>query len=116
MLNWREALLGALQTNMPEGTGWTEPRGGLQVWLTLPTGVGGHELRAGAHARGLVYQPGESCYRAGGGEGQLALSFANQSPETIFQGVAQLAEIIDELGRKSSRRATRRTKKKGSKH
>lgn len=87
---------------MPEGTRWSESRGELLVWLTLPSGVMGPELRRAALA--LVYPPGESCYFAQGGENQLALSFANQSHEAIEEGVSLLGEIVRALHGKSTRR------------
>src|SRR3954454_5298298 len=35
----RDALLAALADLMPEGTRWTQPKGGLFVWSTLPEGL-----------------------------------------------------------------------------
>lgn len=90
----RDALLAALATAMPADARWSEPRGGLQVWLTLPPDVSGGELRAAARAAGIVYTPGEACFLGAGGENQLVLSFANQSPDAIEAGIAALGKVI----------------------
>ena len=93
----RQAMLDALTRAMPEDTRWSEPRGGLQVWLTLPADVSGEALHRAAIDRGVVYHLGKTCYQASGGQNQLALSFANQSPERIAEGVERLGEAIASL-------------------
>jgi DNA-binding transcriptional MocR family regulator len=104
----RGELLRSLARSMPKGTRWTEPCGGLQVWLTLPPDVSGGALQRLCRSRGLVYTPGISCYLASrGGESQLALSFANQSPEAIDKGIRLLARSISELAPSQARGARR---------
>jgi len=98
----REALLAALHAAMPSGTRWSEPRGGLQVWLTLPGSVPSDALREAARESGIVFQPGESCYLGGGGEDQLALSFATQTPESIAEGIAELGKAMALVRRRTA--------------
>ena len=49
----RDAMLGALDDQMPAGTTWTHPDGGFYVWVTLPGGI---RLRGDAAASG--HRPG----------------------------------------------------------
>ena len=42
----RDHLLPALQRQMPEGVTWTQPEGGMFVWLTLPQQIDGTDLLA----------------------------------------------------------------------
>lgn len=90
----RAALIAALHLWMPSGTGWTEPRGGLGLWVTLPDGANTNAIDADAREAGIAYTPGVACFLDARGHDQLALSFANQSPAAIGQGVARLGEIV----------------------
>jgi DNA-binding transcriptional MocR family regulator len=93
----RDALLAALEGAMPDGTRWSQPRGGLMSWVTLPPGIDGVALARAALEAGIVYARGESCYFDERGADCLALSFANQSPAMIGEGVARLGEIARQL-------------------
>ncbi len=100
----RDALLTALAAEMPDDAHWSKPRGGLQVWLTLPPGVSGEAVRQTARAVGIVYSPGEACFMSSGGENQLVLSFANQNPEAIAAGISELAAIVSDARLRANRR------------
>ncbi|MBU1277803.1 MAG: PLP-dependent aminotransferase family protein, partial [Alphaproteobacteria bacterium] len=39
-----QAMLTSLSAHMPEGVSWTEPAGGMFIWVTLPKGMDGAEL------------------------------------------------------------------------
>ncbi len=90
----RLALITALHLRMPAGTTWSEPRGGLQLWVTLPAGADANRIDAEASEAGIAYSSGVGCYLDGRGEDQLSLSFANQSPAAIEQGIARLGKIV----------------------
>src|SRR5262249_21379653 len=68
----RDALLEALGEELPSATGvrWTQPDGGLYVWLTFPPGTdaGPHSplMHAALH-EGVLYVPGQFCYLEGSG-------------------------------------------------
>jgi 2-aminoadipate transaminase len=63
----RDAMVAALERSMPKAPGllWTEPHGGLYVWLTLPDGLDTSRespmFRACVDA-GVLYVPGDYCY------------------------------------------------------
>jgi GntR family transcriptional regulator/MocR family aminotransferase len=92
-----QALLDALAREMPAGTRWITPRGGLLVWVTLPPGVDAERLRRAAADRGVVYTPGDLFHLGGGGAHSLALSFAGLEPDAIREGVTRLGEAAREL-------------------
>ena len=50
----RDALLAALAREMPEGTTWTRPEGGYQLWVELPFEVDTRDLLADAARAGVV--------------------------------------------------------------
>jgi DNA-binding transcriptional MocR family regulator len=99
----RAALLASLEDSMPEGTIWTEPHGGLAVWVSLPPDIDAGSVYRSAREHGIHYLRGEACYFDGRRSGSLALSFANQSPDRIAEGVARLSEIAS--GHRLARRS-----------
>jgi 2-aminoadipate transaminase len=90
----REAMLAALERNMPEGVTWTNPDGGFFIWLTLPEGVSVTELSPKLQAEGIDVSPGTIFYFQGGGDNELRLSYSFATEEEIDRGVKVLGEQI----------------------
>ena len=47
-----------LAAEMPEGTRWTTPEGGHQVWVELPGGIDTGDLLTDAVRAGVIFAPG----------------------------------------------------------
>jgi len=90
----RDAMLAALETEMPPGTRWTRPQGGLFVWLTLPEGQDAEALVEAAVAGGVAYVPGASFFVDGTGDRTMRLTFAKETAESITEGVRRLATVV----------------------
>ena len=91
----RDAMLAALEREMPAGATWTQPDGGYFVWLDLPSGAPIAELQAKAEAAGVSFVPGTDFFPAGqGGERSLRLAFSFVSPKEIADGVSILAKLV----------------------
>ena len=84
-------MLDALAAEMPPGTHWTRPTGGLFVWLTLPGGLDADEMLQSALDEGVAYVPGSPFFVDGTGPGTMRLTFAKETPEDIVEGVRRLA-------------------------
>ncbi|RVC58985.1 PLP-dependent aminotransferase family protein, partial [Mesorhizobium sp. M2A.F.Ca.ET.046.02.1.1] len=91
----RDALLGALQANMPDGISWSRPEGGMFVWLTLPEGVDATELlaRSVKEAR-VAFVPGNAFYADGTGRNTLRMSFTLADDRAVNEGVPRLAKLL----------------------
>jgi 2-aminoadipate transaminase len=90
----RDALLAGLAEHLPAGSTWTEPEGGLFVWVTLPPGMDSEALLPDAIARGVAFVPGRYFYAGAGTPETLRLSFATESPDTLLEGAARLGAAI----------------------
>jgi 2-aminoadipate transaminase len=90
------AMLAALRAHMPEGVRWTEPQGGMFVWLTVPAGVDTLRLLDRAIAAGVAFVPGAPFYADNPRRDTLRLSFVTVPDETIDRGVAILARLVNE--------------------
>jgi 2-aminoadipate transaminase len=91
-----DAMLAALRAHMPPAVRWTEPEGGMFVWLTLPEPIDTLRLLDRAIAAGVVFVPGKPFYASQPRRNMLRLSFVTVPPPTIDRGVATLAQLITE--------------------
>lgn len=92
----RDAMLTALDRELPAGARSTRPSGGLFVWVTLPRGFDGRELYAAARAQRVAYSQGEAFHGREEGGHHLRLTFSAVAPEQIVSGVATLGALIRE--------------------
>ena len=60
----RDAMLAALEREMPDDATWTQPDGGYFVWLDLPSGPPSAELLARAEAAGVSFVQGSDFFPA----------------------------------------------------
>jgi hypothetical protein len=91
----RDAMLAALARHMPKDVTWTQPQGGLFVWVRLPPGQDGAALLARAVAEQRVaFVPGKAFFFDGRGQNTLRLSFSLASETEIDDGIGRLAKLI----------------------
>lgn len=91
----RDAMLAALRREMPRGVRWTEPQGGMFIWLTLPEGQDTAMLLARAIAEARVaFVPGRAFHCDGTGAHTLRLSFSLAAPAQIEAGIARLGALL----------------------
>jgi DNA-binding transcriptional MocR family regulator len=95
----RDAMLAALESEMPEGTRWSRPQGGYFTWLDFPEGTDAGALLETATERGVSFVKGSDFFPAGaGGEASARLAFSFVSPAEVAAGVALLGGLLRELG------------------
>lgn len=94
----RDAMLAALARHFPATARWTEPRGGMFIWVELPPAVDTADLLETAIAQeqvafipGFAFAvPGHDVHNC------LRLNFSNCTVEQIEDGVARLGRVIGE--------------------
>ena len=87
-------MAAALTEHMPEGTGWTTPRGGFFTWVTAPDGIDTVALSPAASARKVAYVPGRPFYPGDGGMAQLRLAYSRVDDDLIDEGARRLGEVF----------------------
>lgn len=94
----RDAMLAALDREMPEGVDWTRPEGGMFAWLTLPKGLDGKTLLEHAvQTHRVAFVPGGAFFADGSGGNTIRLSYSLPKEEVIDQGVARLAAAMRDM-------------------
>ena len=92
----RDAMLGALAREMPEGTRWNEPEGGYFLWLDLPSGVTADALLARAGEEDVVFIKGADFFFHGGGDEAARLAFSFATAHEIDEGITRLGRLVRE--------------------
>lgn len=92
----REVMLEALRKYMPEGVEWTEPEGGLFLWVKLPKKMNTSALFPKAVENKVIYVVGSAFHCDGKGQNTMRLNFSYPSEEQISKGIERLARMIRE--------------------
>jgi 2-aminoadipate transaminase len=90
----RDAMLAALEREMPAGVAWTRPEGGLFVWVTLPAALDAAVLLEAAVAEGVAYVVGSPFFVDDSGANTMRLTFAREDAPTIAEGMKRLARVV----------------------
>jgi len=93
----RDAMIRALEREMPGGVRFTRPSGGLFLWVELPEQVNARELLAACLEHEVAFVPGGSFFPNGGHENTMRLNFSNMPEERIAEGVRRLGVVLREL-------------------
>lgn len=95
----RDAMLAALDAEMPAGVTWTRPEGGMFVWVTLPEGMDGAELLAQSlTTERVAFVPGSAFFADGTGRNCIRLSFSRSSEAVIADGIRRLGALLRRQG------------------
>ncbi|WP_030476781.1 PLP-dependent aminotransferase family protein [Lentzea albidocapillata] len=90
----RDAMLAALPATMPAGTTWSDPDGGMFVWLRLPGDADSAVLLKDALQHDVAFVPGAAFFATTPDHATLRLSFTANTVEEIGEGMARLAKVL----------------------
>ena len=91
----RDAMLAALARELgPTGAEWTQPVGGMFVWVRLPERLNAQALLPKAVDAGMAFVPGAPFYAGEPDARALRLSFVTSTPEQIDAGMAALGRVV----------------------
>ena len=98
-------MLGRYMPKKP-GVKWTQPQGGLFLWVTLPAEMDAKALLQEAVKENVAFVPGASFHPDGSGANTLRLNFSNASEPMIEEGIARLGRVVRaSIARGASREA-----------
>lgn len=92
-----KAMLAAIEQHFPSEIAYTQPEGGMFVWATLPEQLSAMTLFNHAIERQIAFVPGEPFTIDNRVSHGMRLNFTNASQEQITNGIARLAQTINEL-------------------
>lgn len=92
----RKVMLQAFRDYMPQGVTWTEPEGGLFLFLRLPEHMDAEVLFKKAIDNNVAFVLGSVFHCDGSGKNTMRLNFSYMSIEKTIEGVKRLAKAIKE--------------------
>jgi 2-aminoadipate transaminase len=94
----RDAMLEALAESFGEHARWTEPQGGLFVWVTLDERIDTTDLLALAReSEGVAFVPGRAAFVDGRrGASAMRLNFAGVAEAEFREGVRRIGRAVRE--------------------
>ncbi|HYN94849.1 MAG TPA: PLP-dependent aminotransferase family protein [Pilimelia sp.] len=93
----RDAMITALGSVTPAGTRWSDPDGGMFVWVRLPGAVDTAAVLSQALDRNVAFVPGAPFFAAAPDRATLRLSFSTHPPAEIAEGMARLGAVLRTL-------------------
>jgi 2-aminoadipate transaminase len=93
----RDLMLKTLAETCPECVRWTQPQGGLFLWITLPEGHDTNEVLKQTVERKCAFVPGSPFHPNGSGLNTMRLNFSNATPEQIVTGITCLGEVLRDV-------------------
>jgi 2-aminoadipate transaminase len=92
----RGVMINALRRYMPKDVEWTEPEGGLFLWVKLPKKMDTTALFPKAVENKVAYVIGSAFHCNGKGQNTMRLNFSYPSETQIEEGIKRLAKMIRE--------------------
>ncbi len=97
----KKAMISAIKQYFPKEVQFTDPEGGMFLWVTLPDGISSMELFDLAIRKNVAFVPGDPFYTnktpKRGSINAFRLNYTNSNAETIDIGIKRLAECIREM-------------------
>ncbi|MCK5028694.1 MAG: PLP-dependent aminotransferase family protein [Bacteroidales bacterium] len=93
----RDNMLKGFKEFMPEGVTWTEPEGGLFLFMTLPENMDAEVLFKKAIANNVAFVLGSVFHCDGSGTNTMRINFSFMPKDKTTEGVKRLANAIKEL-------------------
>ncbi|MFO8234308.1 MAG: PLP-dependent aminotransferase family protein [Bacteroidales bacterium] len=92
----RDNMIQAFRKYMPEGVSWTEPEGGLFLFMTLPEHMDAEKLFYRAIEKNVAFVMGSVFHCDNSGKNTMRINFSFVPVEKATEGIKRLAEAIKE--------------------
>lgn len=79
------------------GASFTQPYGGLNLWVRLPEGISSRELYERCKNNKVLFTPGTVFIKTAQGEQHIRISFASVGLEQITEGISIIGQVMEEI-------------------
>ena len=89
-------MIDCLKVNMPDGVRWTEPDGGLFLFVTLPEHIDSLKILEKAIQKNVAFVTGSVFFCNEAGKNTMRLNFSFSNKVAIEEGIKRLSMVIKE--------------------
>lgn len=90
----RDLMLKTMTEEFPESCSFTNPAGGLFIWVTLPEDKDASKVLIKAMEGRVGFVPGIAFYPNGGHRNNFRLNFSSMKDEQIVDGIRRLGNVL----------------------
>jgi len=90
----KNAMISALEQYFPAGSSWTDPQGGLFVWVKVPESIDTTAMFPEAISAKVAYVVGSAFYPRRDDNCHMRLNFSAVDPEHITEGIHRLGDLL----------------------
>ena len=91
----RDQTIALLNKHAPKGVTWIEPKGGLNIWVSLPSNGNTDELLWKAQQDQITFLPSSACYPGEPQYHHLRISYSYPEPHDLTQGIIKLCQLME---------------------
>lgn len=91
----RDQTIALLNKYAPKGVRWIEPKGGLNIWVSLPSNGNTDELLWKAQQAQITFLPSSACYPGEPQYHHLRISYSYPEPQDLTQGIIKLCQLME---------------------
>lgn len=92
----RDHMIRCLKEYMPDKIKWTEPQGGLFLFVTLPYGFDSDNILTKSIEKNVAFVSGSTFFCNNSGQNTLRINFSYSNETEIEEGIRRLAGVIKE--------------------
>lgn len=93
----KDAMIMAMAEYFPEEVKYTNPEGGMFLWVTLPEDISSRILLPLALKENVAFVPGDPFFVDGTGQNTMRLNYTNSDEAKIEEGIKRLARVIKQV-------------------
>jgi 2-aminoadipate transaminase len=93
----KDVMMKAFEDYLPEGVTWTNPEGGLFLFVSLPEWMDAEDLFLTAVENNVAFVIGKVFHCDESGKNTMRINFSFASQEEIVEGVKRLGKAIKEM-------------------
>ncbi len=93
----RDAMVNAIEEYFPPGMMFTQPEGGMFLWITLPERLSALKVFERAIKHKVAFVPGDPFYVSEKNVNAMRLNFSCVDEETIWIGIERLGKVLKDM-------------------
>jgi 2-aminoadipate transaminase len=93
----KNAMIKSIKKYFPKNVEYTDPQGGMFLWITLPNNISALKLFEKAIEKKVAFVPGDPFYIDKNNVNTLRLNYSCANEKSIEEGIKRLTSAIHEL-------------------